>query len=128
MGKQSEHAGRAERQGEARIERRGTTRARRSAADVEGLAFVVARCAPDADYSALVELRDRPGTSIGRGRTYAGDDLVDEVLDTGTVRLQEHGDDEIPSSNRAMRVPSNQAASRVRLDTARAEAMPKDSL
>src|SRR5690606_14240124 len=59
-------------------------------AGVQRLALGVSGGALDADDGLLGELLQRPGAGVGAGGADARDDRVDQVLDAGAVRVQEH--------------------------------------
>src|SRR5436190_23496545 len=50
-------------------------------------AFVVARGTLHADDGALVELGDAARTGVGARAAHPGDDLVEDVLHAGTIRI-----------------------------------------
>src|SRR5687767_8696371 len=52
--------------------------------------LVVAGRALDADDGAGVELPDGPCARVGERAAYAGDDLVEDVLDAGALGVEEH--------------------------------------
>src|SRR3954462_2993188 len=62
----------------------------RSPADVQRLALRVARGALHADQRPIVELLQRPRARVGTGAPEPGDDRVQQVLDTGRLRVDIH--------------------------------------
>lgn len=82
----------------------------------------------DADHGTFVELRQVGCTGVGAARPDTGADLVDEVLDTGALRVEIHprGGDALLVE--ALARPVEGRLPDVRLATARAEAIPKDDL
>src|SRR4051794_12272375 len=62
----------------------------RSPGGRDGPALVEARGRLDADDRALVQLVDAARARVRAGAAHTGDDLVDQVLDAGTLRVQVH--------------------------------------
>ncbi|NCV97115.1 MAG: hypothetical protein EBW27_03855 [Acidimicrobiia bacterium] len=52
--------------------------------------LVIARCTLHANHRSLVEIGDRSGTRIGARRAHASHDLVDDVFDAGSLRVEIH--------------------------------------
>src|SRR4051812_20348415 len=72
------------------IEGRSALHVMTSPGGEERLALGVAGGALDADDGPLVQLFERPRAGIAARAAQPGDDVVDEVLDAGTLRVEVH--------------------------------------
>jgi hypothetical protein len=74
------------------------------------------------------ELLDTCGTGVRERTAHPADDLVDRLSTPGLFGSRYIRELEIPSSNSALRARSKGVSPAVRLLTARADAIPNDSL